>query len=162
LWPSQRIEYLKYSSIEDQSLNITTAQLLANATDIDGDNLSVVNLSLVGGNATLVDNSNGTWTDDWGTITCILNILSIPLSAIGKLNLIDCGRIGDGNDIINDFSGNNRLILSDINADGISISSVGSHDVVLMINDTGESITLSNQFFGSATLDLSIKVSGWI
>ena len=49
------------SGTEDQALTITTAQLLANATDIDSNNLSVVNLS-AGSNVTLVDNNNGTWT----------------------------------------------------------------------------------------------------
>ncbi|BAS68398.1 cadherin-like domain-containing protein [Bathymodiolus septemdierum thioautotrophic gill symbiont] len=53
------------SMSEDQSLTITSAQLLANVIDFDGDDLSVVSLSVVGsdaGNATLTDNNNGTWT----------------------------------------------------------------------------------------------------
>jgi hypothetical protein len=39
--------------------------LLANAIDVDGDDLSVVNLSVVSSdvdNVTLTDNNNGTWT----------------------------------------------------------------------------------------------------
>ncbi|MDD2780799.1 cadherin-like domain-containing protein [Sulfuricurvum sp.] len=39
---------------------ITQAQLLANSTDIDGDTLSVINLSASAG--TLVNNQNGTWS----------------------------------------------------------------------------------------------------
>ncbi len=47
---------------EDQSLTITSTQLLANAIDFDGDDLSAVNLSITGNNATLTNNNNGTWT----------------------------------------------------------------------------------------------------
>ena len=53
------------STNEDQSFTITSAQLLANAIDVDGDDLSVVNLSVVSSdvdNVTLTDNNNGTWT----------------------------------------------------------------------------------------------------
>ncbi len=56
-------------------LTITTAALLANATDIDGDDLSVSGLSVDPANAgTLIDNSDGTWTftpeSGWtGTVT---------------------------------------------------------------------------------------------
>jgi hypothetical protein len=45
---------------EDSSLLITSAQLLANATDIDGGPLTVTGLAASSG--TLVDNGNGTWT----------------------------------------------------------------------------------------------------
>jgi Cadherin-like domain/RTX calcium-binding nonapeptide repeat (4 copies) len=45
---------------EDTSTTITTAQLLANASDVDGDTLSVTNLQASSG--TLVNNGNGTWT----------------------------------------------------------------------------------------------------
>ena len=41
---------------------ITQADLLAGASDIDGDPLSAVGLSIVSGNGTLVDNGDGTWT----------------------------------------------------------------------------------------------------
>ncbi|GAM76306.1 T1SS secreted agglutinin RTX [Vibrio ishigakensis] len=47
------------------SIVITEEQLLAQATDIDSDNLDIQNLELVGENsehATLTDNGDGTWT----------------------------------------------------------------------------------------------------
>lgn len=47
---------------EDNSLTITTAQLLASAQDADGDTLSVVDLQLTGGSGVLTDNGDGTWT----------------------------------------------------------------------------------------------------
>ena len=47
---------------EDNSLTITTAQLLANAQDADGDTLNIVGLQLTGGSGVLTDNGDGTWT----------------------------------------------------------------------------------------------------
>ena len=41
---------------------ITQAELLANATDVDGPALTAVNLAISSGNGTLVDNGNGTWS----------------------------------------------------------------------------------------------------
>lgn len=49
-----------FSVAEDNSLIITSADLLANSSDVDGDDLSVVNLQA--DNGTLVDNGDGTWT----------------------------------------------------------------------------------------------------
>ena len=40
---------------------ITQAELLANATDIEGDALTATGLSIASGNGTLVDNGDGTW-----------------------------------------------------------------------------------------------------
>ncbi len=41
---------------------ITQAQLLANASDVEGDLLTVTGLAISAGAGTLVDNGNGTWT----------------------------------------------------------------------------------------------------
>ncbi|WP_139326947.1 tandem-95 repeat protein, partial [Shewanella sp. UCD-KL21] len=50
-----------YSVDEDGSITLSQEQLLANASDIDGDNLSAENLS-VGDNATVVANPDGSFT----------------------------------------------------------------------------------------------------
>ncbi|MGM4921186.1 cadherin-like domain-containing protein [Tardiphaga sp. 813_E8_N1_3] len=47
---------------EDGSLTITEAQLLANATDADGQTLHVTSLEVANGCGTLTHNQNGTWT----------------------------------------------------------------------------------------------------
>jgi VCBS repeat-containing protein/parallel beta-helix repeat protein len=47
---------------EDNSLVITQANLLAGASDVDGDTLTAINLTLTAGNGSLIDNANGTWT----------------------------------------------------------------------------------------------------
>ena len=54
---------------EDGSIVITQADLLAGASDLDGDVLTAINLSLTTGNGSLIDNGDGTWTftpaTDW-------------------------------------------------------------------------------------------------
>ncbi|WP_043776382.1 cadherin-like domain-containing protein, partial [Desulfomicrobium escambiense] len=50
------------SMSEDGSLVITAAELLARASDLDGDTLSVTGLTLATGNGDLTDNGDGTWT----------------------------------------------------------------------------------------------------
>ncbi|MBJ7539955.1 calcium-binding protein, partial [Marinomonas transparens] len=58
---------------------------------------------------------------------------------------------GDGNDVINDSSGSNILILEDINVDEVSVSKDG-YDAVITIDSTGETITLDYQFlFGAVS-----------
>ncbi len=49
------------SILEDSTRVITEAELLANASDIDGDSLSVSGLSILSGDGVLVDNLDGTW-----------------------------------------------------------------------------------------------------
>src|SRR5204863_8309773 len=41
---------------------ITTAELVANANDVDGDPLTVAALAIASGSGSLVNNGNGTWT----------------------------------------------------------------------------------------------------
>ncbi|MEZ8382482.1 tandem-95 repeat protein [Vibrio splendidus] len=52
---------LAYSIDEDGSITLTQEQLLSQASDVDGDDLTASNLSS-GGNATVVDNGDGTFT----------------------------------------------------------------------------------------------------
>ena len=47
---------------EDGSIVITQADLLAGASDLDGDALTAINLSLTTGSGSLIDNGDGTWT----------------------------------------------------------------------------------------------------
>ena len=47
---------------EDGTFRITAKQLLSNASDPDGDPLSITNLKLTEGQGTLTSNANGSWT----------------------------------------------------------------------------------------------------
>nr|WP_086937415.1 tandem-95 repeat protein [Thaumasiovibrio occultus] len=55
-------EDLAYTIEEDGSLTFTDAQLLAGATDIDGDDLSVESVSYTGADGVFTDNGDGTYT----------------------------------------------------------------------------------------------------
>ena len=64
---------------EDNSRLITQADLLAGATDLDGDTLSAVTLAITTGSGVLIDNANGTWTftptADWnGAVSFSFNV----------------------------------------------------------------------------------------
>ncbi|MEQ6290609.1 cadherin-like domain-containing protein, partial [Vogesella sp. GCM10023246] len=48
--------------VEDQSYTLSAAQLLANASDVDGDMLSVQSLAVDAADGSVVDNNDGTWT----------------------------------------------------------------------------------------------------
>uniref|UniRef100_UPI0034DE183A cadherin-like domain-containing protein n=1 Tax=Candidatus Thiodubiliella endoseptemdiera TaxID=2738886 RepID=UPI0034DE183A len=182
------------SGAKDRNVNITTTQLLTNVSDIEGDDLTVVNLSVVGNNGILTVNNNGTWTlhpttgflgqielsyevsdgEAATSVTVNVNIIDAILGTDGDNNLKggfgndniiglkgddvlkgDFGsdkyyyQKGDGNDIIDDYSGENRLILADINADEITISR-SDNDAILTIISTGETITFKGQFFNAA------------
>ena len=64
---------------EDNGRLITQADLLAGATDLDGDTLSAVTLAITTGSGVLIDNANGTWTftptADWnGAVSFSFNV----------------------------------------------------------------------------------------
>jgi hypothetical protein len=53
---------MELTTNEDNTLTITTSDLIKNAIDFDNDTLTVENISLVGNDGILVDNGNGAWT----------------------------------------------------------------------------------------------------
>jgi VCBS repeat-containing protein len=82
---------------EDTTITITQNQLLANATDIDGNQLSVSNLS--SGNGTLVDNHNGTWSftpsqDFNGTVNLTYQVSDGTASVAGGA-IVNVGAVND-------------------------------------------------------------------
>ena len=58
--------------LEDGTFRITSEQLLANASDVDGDTLSVVDLKLAKGEGSISSNADGSWTfapaKDWNGV----------------------------------------------------------------------------------------------
>src|SRR6185312_381273 len=71
---------------------ITQAQLLANASDVDGPSLTAINLQIASGQGSLVDNHNGSWSytpalnDDSG-VTFSYQVSDGTLSAAGSASL---------------------------------------------------------------------------
>ena len=85
--------------LEDTSLTITTAELLANASDADNDVLSITNVTLASGQADLVDNGNGTWTftptADWNGDASISYDISDGTVTIGSTQNITVSNVND-------------------------------------------------------------------
>lgn len=80
---------------EDVPVIITKAQLLGNATDPDGDPLSVTGLTITSGGGTLLDNGDGTWTytsaaNKVGSVFLSYNVsdgtFTTPATAVMSLN----------------------------------------------------------------------------
>ena len=71
---------------------ITQAELLANASDVDGPGLSAVNLAIATGNGSLADNGDGTWSytpaaNDDSQVTFSYDVTDGSLSAAGSATL---------------------------------------------------------------------------
>ena len=86
---------------EDGSLTIAEADLLANATDADGDTLSVENLTVTGG--TLTDNGDGTWTfapdTDWNGQLDLSYDVSDGTNVVSATGSITVDAVGDAVDL---------------------------------------------------------------
>ena len=83
---------LDRTTTEDSSFTLTEAELLTNATDMDGDTLSIANVSVVSGSASVSDNGNGTWTvtpgADWaGNGQLSFDVFDGTSTVTGQVNL---------------------------------------------------------------------------
>jgi large repetitive protein len=71
---------------------ITQAELLVNASDVDGPSLTATGLSISSGLGNLVDNGDGTWTytpalNDDTSVIFSYTITDVSLSAINSASL---------------------------------------------------------------------------
>ena len=98
------------STNEDVSLTISEAELLATASDVDGNTLTATNLQVASGNVTVTDNGNGTWTitpaANWSGnsqlsfdvsdgVETVTNTLNLTVDAVADLPITV---VNDGND----------------------------------------------------------------
>ena len=71
------------SMLEDGTFRITSEQLLAKATDADGDTLSVVDLKLASGQGSITDNGDSSWTfspdGDWLGLESATKLSKVPV-----------------------------------------------------------------------------------
>ena len=82
---------------------ITQAQLLANATDVDGPSLTATGLAIASGSGSLVDNGNGTWTytpalNDDTAVSFTYSVTDGSLIEIGSASL-DITPVNDAPDV---------------------------------------------------------------
>jgi len=127
---------LAYSVDEDGTITFSQAQLLANASDVDGDDLSANNLS-AGDNATVTDNGDGTFTvapdaDFNGDINLSFDVIDSNGASISTGVDLTVNSINDGPVAEDDVATTDQdtAILIDVLANdsdvegGLSISSV--------------------------------------
>ncbi len=165
-----------FAGTEDQTITITEAQLLANATDADGDTLSVENLAASGG--TLSDNGDGTWdftpTADFnGTINLTFDVTDgvNTTAATGNVNVAAVNDAAEVSGPVSfDTVENTPLTISeaellanasDVDGDTLSVQNLSASRGTLTNNGDGTwDFTPDTDFDG--TINLTFDVSdGW-
>ncbi|MGI9280292.1 MAG: retention module-containing protein, partial [Endozoicomonas sp.] len=129
---------------EDQTITLTEAQLLINASDIDGDDLSVSNVTVDNGSVGVTDNGNGTWT-----ITPIVH-----WSGTSQLSF----DISDGNEsVTNTLS---MAITPDADAPSVLFNNSAQNATVIANEDTNIALNLGvdlTDIDGSETLNVLVE-----
>jgi subtilisin-like proprotein convertase family protein/Ca2+-binding RTX toxin-like protein len=90
---------VSFNISEDQSFTITEAQLLANASDVENDPISATDLVLNGGQGSLVDNGDGTWTltpgADWSGQMTLGYVVSDGDATVSASTTVDVASLND-------------------------------------------------------------------
>ncbi|WP_076540674.1 tandem-95 repeat protein, partial [Shewanella sp. UCD-KL21] len=164
-----------YSVDEDGSITLSQEQLLANASDIDGDNLSAENLS-VGDNATVVANPDGSFTitpdadfngdldlsfdvsDGTTTVATGVDLTVNPINDAAVAPDVAFEMNEDGVIIITD----EQLLAgaSDIDGDDLSIDTVtytGTDGVLTDNGDGTHSFAPNENFNGDVALEFGVS-----
>ncbi|WP_121877797.1 tandem-95 repeat protein, partial [Umboniibacter marinipuniceus] len=166
---------LAYSVDEDGSITLSQAQLLANASDIDGDDLTAGNVS-AGDNATVTDNGDGTFTvtpeadfngdinlsfdvsDGTETVSSGVDLTVNPINDVAVVSDQSFAVTEDGTITITDaqlLSG-----ATDIDGDTLSIDSVSYTGTDGVFTDNGDgtySFAPNENFNGSVELAFSVS-----
>ena len=163
------------SLAEDSALVVTTAELLANATDVDGDTLSVSNLAVTGTDASVTDNGDGTWTispvgEFNGAVRLSYDVSDGTSTVAGSLDLT-IAAVNDAPAAISDSASTSEdtavTVLastllandSDIDGDTLSISGVSNavNGAVALNGDGNVVFTPAADFNGAATFDYTVS-----
>ncbi|MCB1507598.1 MAG: tandem-95 repeat protein, partial [Hyphomicrobiaceae bacterium] len=155
------------ASNEDAPLIITSAEFLANASDIDGDALTVSNVTVSTG--TVVDNNDGTFTftpaaDDDTAVTFSYTVsdgtVSIPATATLDLTPVNDAPVlssggstppihlwageGNANDSVGTLNGNAQGGVSYVaGQDGLAFNFDGADDRIVVTRDIQNDFTIS-------------------
>ncbi|UJF20371.1 tandem-95 repeat protein (plasmid) [Vibrio sp. SS-MA-C1-2] len=158
---------------EDTSFVLTQAELLANASDIDGDSLTASNLS--SDDATLVDNLDGTFT-----VTPNANVngdISISYTVsdgeecVATSMAVNLAAVNDGPDISGDLSSSvdedNAIILtqddllanaSDIEGDNLTAADLSASHATIVDNLDGTfTVTVDPDFNGEIAVSFNVS-----
>ncbi|WP_045461960.1 tandem-95 repeat protein [Vibrio hyugaensis] len=161
---------------EDGSITITQEDLLANATDVDGDNLEAVNLSTNDPNATIVENADGSFTitpsenffgeieftydvtDAIETVAADLNLTVNPVNDLPDVP--DLSFTTEDGEAITITEAELLAQATDIEGDELSVVNVSSLSDTVQVTDNGDgtyTLTPEQGFFGN--VDLTFDVS---
>ncbi|CAE6952418.1 COG2931 RTX toxins and related Ca2 -binding proteins [Vibrio sp. B1ASS3] len=161
---------------EDGSITITQEDLLANATDVDGDNLEAVNLSTNDPNATIVENADGSFTitpsenffgeieftydvtDAIETVAADLNLTVNPVNDLPDVP--DLSFTTEDGEAITITEAELLAEARDIEGDDLSVVNVTSLSDTVQVTDNGDgtyTLTPEQGFFGN--VDLTFDVS---
>ncbi|MEZ8345884.1 tandem-95 repeat protein [Vibrio splendidus] len=161
---------------EDGSITITQEDLLANATDVDGDNLEAVNFATNDPNAVVVENSDGSFTitpsaDFFGEIEFTYDVTDAIETVAADLNLT-VNPINDAPDVPDmSFTTEDGQAITiteaellaqatDVEGDELSVVNVTSASDTVEVTDNGDgtyTLTPEQGFFGN--VDLAFDVS---
>ncbi|WP_338062268.1 cadherin-like domain-containing protein, partial [Vibrio variabilis] len=168
------VEDVAYTIQEDGSLTFTDAQLLAGATDVDGDDLTVADVSYTGTDGVFTDNGDGTYTfspnenfngevdlsfsvSD-GTTTTEANI-DVTVEAVNDLPVAGSTTYSVNEDGIITISDDQLLAnSSDIEGD-VSVSDVSYSGTDGIFTDNGDgtySFAPNGNFNGNVSLDVVV------
>ncbi|MFH4537758.1 tandem-95 repeat protein [Vibrio alginolyticus] len=161
---------------EDGSITITQEDLLANATDVDGDNLEAVNLSTNDPNATIVENADGSFTitpsenffgeieftydvtDAIETVAADLNLTVNPVNDLPDVP--DLSFTTEDGEAITITEAELLAQATDIEGDDLSVVNVTSLSDTVQVTNNGDgtyTLTPEQGFFGN--VDLTFDVS---
>ncbi|WP_337222486.1 tandem-95 repeat protein [Vibrio alginolyticus] len=161
---------------EDGSITITQEDLLANATDVDGDNLEAVNLSTNDPNATIVENADGSFTitpsenffgeieftydvtDAIETVAADLNLTVNPVNDLPDVP--DLSFTTEDGEAVTITEAELLAQATDIEGDDLSVVNVTSLSDTVQVTDNGDgtyTLTPEQGFFGN--VDLTFDVS---
>ena len=161
---------------EDGSITITQEDLLANATDVDGDNLEAVNFTTNDPNAVVVENPDGSFTitpsaDFFGEIEFTYDVTDAIETVAADLNLT-VNPINDAPDVPDmSFTTEDGQAITiteaellaqatDVEGDELSVLNVTSASDTVDVTDNGDgtyTLTPEQGFFGN--VDLTFDVS---
>ncbi|MCK8085260.1 tandem-95 repeat protein [Vibrio sp. 1CM8B] len=161
---------------EDGSITITQEELLANATDVDGDNLEAVNFATNDPNAVVVENPDGSFTitpsaDFFGEIEFTYDVTDAIETVAADLNLT-VNPINDAPDVPDmSFTTEDGQAITiteaellaqatDVEGDELSVVNVTSASDTVEVTDNGDgtyTLTPEQGFFGN--VDLAFDVS---
>ncbi|WP_279388675.1 cadherin-like domain-containing protein [Pseudodesulfovibrio tunisiensis] len=161
-----------FTVLEDNSILITEAQLLAGSGDVDGDSLSVQNLTANDG--TLVDNGNGTWTftpdQDFNGSVQLSYDVSDGTTTTGTTAGITVSPVNDaptvGTPAFTVLEDNSILITEaellagsgDVDGDSLSVQNLTANDGTLVDNGNGTwTFTPDQDFNGSVQLSYDVS-----